>query len=164
MRIEDLMTKDVSFCNPGTSAAAAAEIMWNRDCGVLPVLDDSGRVVGVVTDRDLFIALGTSNRSASELPVGEIMRREPAVCAPDHDVRTALKTMAQRRVHRLPVVNRSGALEGILSMNDVVLHAKAGADGIFKDDVIRTLKAIGEHPQAKRTAGVARRNARSAVA
>ncbi len=145
MQVEDLMTKDVSFCNPGTSAAAAAEIMWTRDCGVLPVLGDSDRVVGIVTDRDLFIALGTGNRPASELPVGEIMQREPAVCAPDDDVRNALRTMAQQRVHRLPVVNKSGALEGMLSMNDVVLRAKPGTDGVFKDDVIRTLKAICEH-------------------
>jgi len=65
MRVNDVMTKDVSFCNPGTSAAAAAEMMWTQDCGVLPVLEDSGRIAGMVTDRDLFIALGTTNRSAS---------------------------------------------------------------------------------------------------
>jgi CBS domain-containing protein len=147
MQVEDLMTKDVSFCNPGTSAAAAAEIMWTRDCGVLPVIGDSDRVVGIVTDRDLFIALGTGNCSASELPVGEIMQREPAVCAPNDDVRSALRTMAQQRVHRLPVVDKSGALEGILSMNDIVLRAKPGTDGVFKDDVIRTLKSICEHRQ-----------------
>ena len=108
MRVKELMTKDVSFCSPGTNAAAAAEIMWTRDCGVLPVLEDSGQVVGVVTDRDLFIALGTQNHNASELPVGTIMHREPAVCAPDDDVRNALKTMARQQVHRLPVVDESG--------------------------------------------------------
>ena len=147
MRVEDVMTKDVSSCNPDTNAAAAAEIMWIRDCGVLPVLEGSGRVVGMVTDRDLFIALGTQNRSASEVPVGAIMHREPSVCAPEDDVRKALKTMAQQRVHRLPVVDKSGELKGILSMNDVVLQAKSETDGIFKDDVIRTLKAICEHRQ-----------------
>ena len=156
MRVEDVMSKDVSFCNPGTSAAAAAEIMWTRDCGVLPVLDDSGRVVGMVTDRDLFIALGTSNRSASELPVGEIMQREPAVCAPKDDVRNAMRVMAQQRIRRLPVVEKAGELKGILSMNDVVLQAKSESDGIFKDDVIRTLKAICEHrPTAQAKPAVA---------
>jgi CBS domain-containing protein len=147
MQVKELMTKDVSFCNPGTNAAAAAEIMWTRDCGVLPVLEDSGQVVGVVTDRDLFIALGTQNYSASELPVGSIMHREPAMCAPDDDVRKALKTMAQQQVHRLPVVDESGELKGILSMSDVVLQAKSETNGVFKDDVIRTLMAICEHRQ-----------------
>jgi CBS domain-containing protein len=141
------MTTDVSFCSSGTSAAAAAEIMWARDCGVLPVLEDSGQVVGVVTDRDLFIALGTQNRNASEVPVGAIMHREPSLCAPDDDVRKALKTMAQQRVHRLPVVDKSGELKGILSLNDVVLKARPETNGVFKDDVIRTLKAICEHRQ-----------------
>jgi CBS-domain-containing membrane protein len=121
--------------------------MWSRDCGVLPVLEDSGRVIGVVTDRDLFIALATSNRPAAELAVGEIVHREPSICAPDDDIRTALKTMARQRIQRLPVVDKSGELKGILSMNDVVLRAKSGADGVFKDDVIRTLKAIYEHRQ-----------------
>lgn len=147
IKVEDVMTKDVSFCNPSTSAAAAAEIMWTRDCGVLPVLEDSGQVVGVVTDRDLFIALRTQNRNASEVPVGAIMHREPALCAPGDDVRNALKTMAQQRVHRLPVVDMSGELKRILSLNDVVIQAKPETNGVFKDDVIRTLKSICEPRQ-----------------
>src|ERR1039457_3363045 len=98
MRVGDAMTKDVSFCNPGTSASASAEIMWTRDCGVLPVVEDNGQIVGIVTDRDLFIALGTQDRLASQLPVAEIMHREPALCTPDDDVRNALKIMAQQRV------------------------------------------------------------------
>jgi len=122
-------------------------MMLSRDCGVLPVLEDSGQLVGMVTDRDLFIALGTQNRPAAELQVGAIMRQEPSLCAPEDDVRNALKTMAQQRVHRLPVVDKSGELKGILSMNDLVLQPQAETNGVFKDDVIRTLKAICEHRQ-----------------
>ena len=134
MRVKELMTKDVSFCNPGTSAASAAEIMWARDCGVLPVVDESGPIAGAVMDRDLFIALGTRNRSASELSLGAIMQRELSVCAPDDDVRSALKTMARKQVHRL-----------LLSMNDVILQAKPETDGVLRDEVIQTLNALCEH-------------------
>jgi CBS domain-containing protein len=141
MRVDELMIKDVSFCHPAMNAAAAAELMWSRDCGVLPVLEDSGQIVGVVTDRDLFIALGTQNRTASQLPVGEVMHRNPFVCAPEDDVRHALKTMAKQRIRRLPVVDEAGSLKGILSLNDLVLQA----NGVFKDDLIRTLKVIYEH-------------------
>jgi CBS domain-containing protein len=151
MRVEEVMTKEVSFCGPGTNAAAAAEIMWNRDCGILPVLGDADKLVGVVTDRDLFIALGTQNRSAADLSLGPIMQREPSSCSPEDDVRKALKTMAQNRVHRLPVVDESGALKGILSMNDVILQAGSETNGVLKDDVIRTLKAICEHSPRKST-------------
>ncbi|MBZ5677994.1 MAG: CBS domain-containing protein [Acidobacteriia bacterium] len=149
MRVEDVMTKDVSVCSPGTNAAAAAEIMWNRDCGILPVLEDSGQLVGMVTDRDLFIALGTQNRNPSDLQVGEIMHREPSACSPEDDVRNALKTMAKQRLRRLPVIDKSREIKGILSIDDVILQAKAETDGVFKDDVIRTLKAICQNEPRK---------------
>jgi CBS domain-containing protein len=148
MRVEDVMTRGVAFCNPGTNAAAAAEIMWAQDCGFLPVLEDSGRVAGIVTDRDLFIALGTQNRNASELTVGEVMHREPSICAPDDDVRNAMRAMAEHGVYRLPVVDESGALRGVLSMDDVVLQLHPEHDDAFNGDVIRTLKAIIENRAA----------------
>lgn len=139
MQVQELMTKDVSFCGPGTNAAAATEIMWTRNCGSLPIVEDGRGVVGIVTDRDLLIALGTSNRIASDLPVGEVMNKDLAYCAPDDDVRDALKTMAQRQLHRLPVVGKDGTLQGILSLDDVSL--RADADGISKE-LLKTMKAI----------------------
>ena len=88
MRVQDIMTKDVSSCNPGTNAAAAAEIMWNRNCGVLPIVEDDRGVIGIVTDRDLLIALGTSNRNAADLPVGEVMSKDLSLCAPGDNIPT----------------------------------------------------------------------------
>lgn len=139
MRVQELMTKDVSFCGPGTNAAVATEIMWTRNCGSLPIVEDGRGVIGIVTDRDLLIALGTSNRNASDLPVGEVMNKDLALCAPDDDVRDALKTMARRQLHRLPVVDEDGALRGILSLDDVSLRAEA--DGISRE-LLKTMKAI----------------------
>ena len=122
MQVQDFMNNDVSVCTPGTNASTAAEMMWRKNCGILPVVED-GRVVGTVTDRDLFIALGTSNRRPSELHVGEIMHRDIASCDPGSDIRTALRTMAQRRLRRLPVVDDQGTLKGILSLSDIALRA-----------------------------------------
>jgi CBS domain-containing protein len=139
MRVEDIMTKDVSFCTPRTNAAAAAEIMWTRNCGSIPVVEDGAGLVGMVTDRDLFIGLGTSNRPAADLPVGDVMNKDVSLCVPGDDVREALKTMAQRGLHRLPVVDQDGALVGILSLHDIVLRAEK--DGI-PNEVLKTMKAI----------------------
>lgn len=139
MQVQELMTKEVSFCNPGTNAAAATEIMWTRNCGALPIVEEGRGVIGMVTDRDLLIALGTSNRNASDLPVGEVMNKDLALCAPDDDVRDALKTMGQRQLHRLPVVDKDGALQGILSLDDIAL--RADADGVSKE-LLKTMKAI----------------------
>ncbi len=147
MKVQEIMTKDVSFCHPGTNAAEASEIMWTRNCGVLPVVDGS-RVVGMITDRDLFIALGTSNRNAASLTVGEVMNRDLCSCEPTDDVRSALKTMAQRQVHRLPVVEKDGALKGILSMGDIVLRAETG--NVTNEHVIKTMKAICSRPNERK--------------
>jgi CBS domain-containing protein len=138
VQVQDIMARNVSSGSPQTNAAAVAEIMWTKNCGSLPIVEDDGRLVGMITDRDLFIALGTQNRRAAELLMGEVMRREPFVCAPGDDIRSALKTMAQEGVHRLPVVDESGALKGILSMDDVLVRT----DSALKDEAIRTLKAI----------------------
>jgi CBS domain-containing protein len=139
------MTKEVASCSPDTNAATAAEIMWKANVGVLPVVETAGRPLGVVTDRDLFIALGTSNRRAPEVPVGEIMKTGLSLCKPEDDVRVALDTMAQQQLHRLPVVDDSGSLKGILSLNDVALCS--GSNGLSSNDVAGALKAICGHPQ-----------------
>lgn len=143
MRLEDVMTKEVAFCGPQTNASAAAELMWTKNCGSLPIVSEEGRVVGIVTDRDLFIALGTGNRRPAELPVGEVMNKDVVECAPGDDVRSALKTMAKRQVHRVVVVDQDGALRGIVSMDDLVLGAQAS--GLSNQDVVTAMKAICTH-------------------
>lgn len=145
------MTKDVSFCSPGTNAAAATEIMWTRNCGALPIVEDSRGVIGMVTDRDLLIALGTRNRNASDLPVSEVMSKDLSLCTPDDDVRDALKIMAERQLHRLPVVDKDGGLKGILSLDDIALRAET--DGLSKD-LLKTMKAICDR-QSRRAGAVA---------
>lgn len=90
-----------------------------------------------MTDRDLFIALGTQNRRPADLPVGEIMNQDVSICGPGDDVGQALKTMAKKKSHRLPVVDENGALKGILSIDDM----RAETDGLSKD-VLKTMRAI----------------------
>ena len=141
MRVQDVMRKPVSYCHAGTDAAAAAEIMWSQNCGCLPIVEDGSRVIGMVTDRDLFIALGTQNRKPAEMQVGEVMSKDISLCSPEDDVRTALRMMAQKQAHRLPVVDKNGDLRGILSIDDVVV--KARHEGLA-NDVIDTLTNICE--------------------
>lgn len=148
MRVEEIMTKDACSCSPGMNAATAAEIMWTRNCGSLPIVEDGGRVVGIVTDRDLFLALGTSNRKPTELPMGEIMSKDLALCNPDNDVRNALKTMAQRQLRRLPVVDEVGALKGILSLGDIALRV----DDELSMDVLNAIRAVCDRRNRRKAA------------
>jgi CBS domain-containing protein len=143
MKVKDIMTTDVKTCTPETTVAEAAHLMWDGDCGILPVVDD-GALVGVVTDRDMYIALATQNARASQLRVGAVATTMLTTCAPEDDVRTALAAMKRACVRRLPVVGFGNAVIGILSMNDV-LRAAAAGKAIANDDIVETLQAICAH-------------------
>ena len=149
MKVQEVMTQDVKSCFPDTNLATAAALMWQNDCGVLPVVVNGGNPVGVITDRDIAIAVGTRGRRPQELRVDEVMKGPLVACAPDDDVHTALKTMRKDKLRRLPVVTAEGALKGILSINDVVVHAQKGNKDLDYDDVVSTFKAICEHPHLK---------------
>jgi predicted transcriptional regulator len=123
--------------------------MWEKDCGALPIVTDGRKTIGVITDRDIAIALGTRDKQAAEIPVKEVMSGELFAASPDEDIHTALKLMRKEKVHRLPVINAEGKLEGILSLNDVALQA-VHPDGkktpeLNYEDVVSTLKAVCEH-------------------
>lgn len=145
MKVREIMTVQPKAASRDTTLAAAAHLLWGADCGVLPVVD-AGKLVGVVTDRDMYIALATRNKPASQLTVGDVVAGKVWACGPDDDVHAALDTMATRRIRRLPVT-QDGALVGIVSMNDLVLAA--GADKpVQNDEVVAALKAICAHHAA----------------
>jgi len=143
MKISDIMTTEVRHASPDTSVAAAAALMLDGDCGILPVVD-AGRLVGVVTDRDLYIALATRNVLASDLRVGDVARTGVWTCGPDDDVQAALATMKEHRVRRLPVQGFGGSVLGMVSMNDILLAAGARKP-VRNDEVVGTLQAICAH-------------------
>ena len=149
MKVQDVLTQDVKFCWPYTNLAAAAALMWENNWGVLPVVADGKKAIGVITDRDIAIALGTKNKQASDIPVIEVMSGEVYTAFSEDDIHTALKLMRKEKVRRLPVVNTEGALKGILCLNDIALQA-VHPDGekapeLNYEDVVSTLKAICEH-------------------
>jgi CBS domain-containing protein len=152
MKVEDVMTKDVQFCTPDTNLAAAAMQMWDHDCGTIPVVNDNGTAIGMITDRDICIAAATRHRDIAEIRVGELASGELHSCAPNTRLDDALKVFQRARVRRLPVLNDEGKLEGILSLNDIVLLSREEFEkkvpGISYADVVNTLRAIGAHSKA----------------
>jgi CBS domain-containing protein len=149
MKVRELMTTDVASCRKETNLAALGASMWEKDCGILPIVDETEKVTGVVTDRDICIALCTRNAKASELTAGDIVAAEIVTCTPSTDVRVALESMRGARIHRLPVVDGAGILQGIVSMDDIVMCAevKEGKPntGVPYEDVVRTLQTISAH-------------------
>jgi CBS domain-containing protein len=140
MQVKDIMTAEVRSCQPGTNLSEAAALMLDGDCGMLPVIG-SGRLVGVVTDRDMFIALATRNRLASQITVGEVAAAPVWTCGPDDDVHAALATMKTHRVRRLPVEGFGGTVVGIVSMNDI-LRVAGPRKPIRQDEALAVFQAI----------------------
>jgi CBS domain-containing protein len=129
---------------PGDTVAAAARVMAKVPCGALPVVDED-EVLGLVTDRDICLALAERDRPAGEIEVWQVCRDDVVTCRPEDDVRHALAVMRARRVRRLPVVE-GGSLVGIVSLDDAVRVAipspGSGAGGPYDADVVLTLGAI----------------------
>lgn len=143
MKVSDLMTPHPVVCRPGTNLAEAAALMLQADCGILPVVDD-GKLAGVVTDRDLFIALGTRDLRPSVLTVGEVMHGPVFTCGPEDDVEAVLAIMKTHCIRRVPVAGFGGTVIGIVSMNDIVgaVGAKKAVRGAA---VVDTLQGICAH-------------------
>ena len=151
MKVKDIMTSGPRTCSPETNLAAAAALMLDGDCGILPVVAD-GKLLGVVTDRDMYIALATRNRLASEIIVAEVIQAPVYTCGPDDEVQAALQTMKQHCVRRLPVEGFGGTIIGIISMNDIVL-ASGPRKPVREAEVISTLQTIcGHHHPAPQLA------------
>jgi CBS domain-containing protein len=124
MNVAALMNRTVETCHPDDNLSIAAEKMWKRDVGCLPVVTGMGRVVGMVTDRDICMASYLQGRSLSEIPVAAAMSKDVHTCRSDDGLIEAEETMRQRQVRRLPVLDASGSLEGIISLNDLAREAE----------------------------------------
>ena len=145
MKVSELMTKSPAYCTTDTNLGAAAEIMWKRNCGFLPVLSPQQNVVGVVTDRDMCIAMATRNRLPGQVTVREVSSAVTHSCRPDDDLQSALRTMADKGVRRLPVIDAVGKLEGVLSVDDVILRTDSKIPGsLASEDVMNTLRRLYE--------------------
>ena len=105
MKVRDVMTHPAISCGPENNLAEVVKIMWDADCGAVPIVDENRTLIGVITDRDIAITVGTQNRLPSDIRVAEAMSDTVYSCTPDQDILGALKTMRSERVRRLPVVN-----------------------------------------------------------
>lgn len=145
MKVKDVMKIDVGFCSTEDNLKKAAEIMRYRDCGVVPVVDAENHVVGMLTDRDICLAVAARNRKASDVKTIELINRKAIVCSPDDKLENALRKMRKYQIKRLAAVDDSGALVGILSVTDILLAVRKNKD--LKKKVYATLKGIFKpHP------------------
>ncbi len=175
LKVQDVMTRPVRACRPESSLEEAARMLWDRDCGFLPVVDEEGRVVGTLTDRDICMGAYTQGKRLGDLRVLDSMANGAFVCKPTDSVEKALSLMADRQIRRIPVVDGENRLQGILSMNDLA-RAAVRIPGTtdrhqFVFEFIESMASVceprasstGEAPKSKSVEAAARRRDLSSV-
>ncbi|MGH9441135.1 MAG: CBS domain-containing protein [Thermoanaerobaculia bacterium] len=154
MRVRDIMTTAIWSCSDNASVASAANTMRDHNCGFVPVVTGDGGVAGVLTDRDICMALVRKDVRPSELNVREVAKQDVATCSPHDEIHVAIQIMESSRVRRLPVVEE-GRLRGIVSMTDILRHAvplrSPEADALTCADAVGALKLINRNPRPRKT-------------
>jgi CBS domain-containing protein len=130
----DLMTADVDWVGRDETLQSVARRMAERDIGFMPVCEDDGRLLGVVTDRDIVTGAVASGASAAEYPAWQLVTRRPASVSPDARLDEVVHTMAEHAVRRLPVVD-DGRLVGVISESDVATDRHATVAGALEQEI-----------------------------
>jgi CBS domain-containing protein len=146
VKVKEIMSAYVTSCGSNATLVAAAGVMRGYNCGTLPVIDGGGKVIGMISDRDICLAVSKKDNDVSRIKVSEVISGKVYACAPTDDVKDALKTMRKKKAPGLPVVDGAGALKGILSIDDILLHARKArgkkSRKLSYKDAARTFQAI----------------------
>jgi CBS domain-containing protein len=133
--IKEVMTRDVSACEPNATVADAAKVMAQEDVGPVPIVED-GRLVGIVTDRDIVVRVVAEGRDAKATTVKEIASTNVVTVSPDDDLDEALSLLAEHQVRRLPVVE-GDRLVGIVAQADIARLGKDKKTGEVVEEISR---------------------------
>jgi CBS domain-containing protein len=125
VRTGDVMTRNVVTVHPNDTAECAARLMGESNCGALPVVDDMGRLIGMVTDRDLTIRVTGRGKESWGVRVGECMTNESFACHVNDSLEDCMRQMSRHQIRRLPIINDSYQVIGIVSQADLARYAGA---------------------------------------
>ena len=152
MKSKEIMTPNPKMCVPEDNVAVAVNLMWDYDCGVVPVVKDleSKELVGIVTDRDIAMyVVRHACVHPSQAKISDCMSSSVVVCQIKDPVETVIQLMGEDQIRRIPVVDQNGCCVGIISQADLLLHA------IDIEPVIAVLQQISTpHSKSKKVAPV----------
>ena len=128
MKVKDLMATEVKRCTAYNTLNTAAQMMWDNDIGCVPVVDQDGRAIGMLTDRDVCMAAYIQGVPLTGSLVTRAMSKEVFSCTPDRDIADAEKLMREKQIRRLPVIDAQGRVIGIISLNDIAREGEREAE------------------------------------
>jgi CBS-domain-containing membrane protein len=142
MQIKDVMSHPPVTCPATSTLDHAARLMWEFDCGIIPVVNDDGRLSGVVTDRDICMAAYMQGRSLASIPIRTAMAKQVVAVHAGDPIEQAEQLMRDNQIRRLPVLDADGRLIGLLAMNDLARLAGRAKKGGVDRELVRTLAAV----------------------
>lgn len=148
--VQTIMTREIRSCSKDEPLYRAAQVMWDLDCGVAPVVDADGKLCGIITDRDICMAAYTKGVALGSIRVEDVMTRRVQACHPNDSLERAASLMAEHQVRRLPVTDTDGRPIGLLSLSDLV----ASAEGFGLEDaqriVFQLLRSVSKRRRSSR--------------
>ncbi len=123
MKVKDVMSTDVACCRRDTPLREVARMMVDCDCGEIPVTDEAGRPIGVITDRDITCRVVAQGRNPLELTAGDCMTSPPVTVTPQASFKECCDLLEENQIRRVPVVDEAGLCIGIVSQADIARHA-----------------------------------------
>ncbi len=155
MLVHEVMTANVKSCKHSQNLELVARLMWDNDCGAIPVVDDANHPVGIITDRDIAMAAMLNHRPLWDMSVGDIIRDQKMVfCRVDEPVQSCIASMEKHCVRRIPIVDAGGSLAGILSLGDAIAFTQDGKSrtaAIPVEDTLAMLKTVSAHHNSSGT-------------
>ena len=152
MNVDQLMTITVKTCRSSDTLHQVAQQMWDHDFGAMPVVNDAGEPIAMITDRDICMACFTQGKAPGEIPVSSAMSSKVVAVGSYEPISTAEALMRAEQIRRLPVIDRKGTLVGMLSLNDIAVHrhpkkAALHREELGADAIASTLAAICARPK-----------------
>lgn len=145
MKAKEIMIKTVHSVNVDQNLQDAAQLMWEKDCGWVPVIDENGKVEATITDRDIAMAAFLNNARLADIPLHKAQSKFLVTCSQSDDITAIEKIMQSHQLRRLPVVDSNAKLVGLISLNDIAIAYKSGKNGIDAKGLSDTLAAISTH-------------------
>lgn len=142
-----VMTRQPRSCAPYDSLNRPARLMWDANCGSIPVVDNNGILTGIVTDRDIAMATYSKGRPLEGIEVHEVMSHGVVVANENSTLREVLGVMSTHQLHRVPIVDSKGHLLGIVAISDISRYVAENDEYSACLSIVRTLAAIAS-PQA----------------
>jgi len=137
MRVADIMATHLVSCAPETPIVEVAQLMCDNDCGAIPVLEDGGRPVGILTDRDITCRAVAEGRDVTGLQAAQVMSRAVITVSPDTSIEACCEVMEKNQLRRVVVIDELGVCCGMVAQADLARRAP-------KDDTVAVVRAVSK--------------------